>query len=90
MVVSGFRKGQFCPLAGGYIPFADTEAERKAAQDPRPSIEERYSSHEDYVNRVRSAAQQMVAKRLLLQDDAAKMIQQAEDSSIRSSSGERW
>jgi hypothetical protein len=78
MVVSGFRKGQFCPLAGGYIPFADTEAERKAAQDPRPSIEERYSSHEDYVNR------------LLLQDDAAKMIQQAEDSSIRSSSGERW
>jgi hypothetical protein len=83
VIVSGFRKGQFCPLAGGYIPFVKTEAERKAAGDPRPSIEERYSCHEDYVNRVRSAAQQMVSKRLMLQDDAAKMIQQAEDSSIR-------
>lgn len=82
-VVSGFRKGQFCPLVGGYIPFAETQAERKSAHDPRPSIEERYSSHEDYVNRVRSAAQQLVSKRLLLQKDAAEMIQQAEDSSIR-------
>lgn len=83
VVVSGFRKGQFCPLTGGYIPFAETEAERKAAHDPRPSIEERYSSHEDYVNRIRSAAQKLVSERLLLPDDAAKMIQQAEDSSIR-------
>src|ERR1017187_1961325 len=30
-VVSGFRRGQFCPLTGGYIPFAATEAERVAA-----------------------------------------------------------
>jgi len=82
-VASGFRKGQFCPLAGGYIPFAKTEADRRAARDPRLSIEERYKSHDDYVNRVRLAAQQMVSRRLLLPDDAAKMIQQAEDSSIR-------
>lgn len=82
VVVSGFRKGQFCLLTGGYIPFAETEAERIAAHDPRPSIEERYSSHEDYVGRVRTAAQQLVSARLLLPDDAAKMIQQAEDSSI--------
>jgi hypothetical protein len=83
IVVSGFRKGQFCPLTGGYIPFAATEAERVAAHDPRPSIEERYRSHEDYVNRVRSAAQQMVSDRLLLQDDAENMVQQAEASSVR-------
>jgi hypothetical protein len=81
--VTRFRKGQFCPLAGAYIPFAESEVERKAAHAPRFSIEERYRSHEYYVSRVRTAVRQMVSKRLLLQEDGAKMIQQAEDSSIR-------
>jgi hypothetical protein len=75
IVVSGFRNCRFCPLTGGYIPFAATEAERVAAHDSRPSIEERYSSHGDYVNRVRSMAKQMVSDRLLLQDDAENIVQ---------------
>ena len=33
-------------LAGSYIPFARTRAERQANGDPRPSIEERYQEQE--------------------------------------------
>jgi hypothetical protein len=69
-------------LTGGSIPYAETKAERIATHNSRPSIEERYSSHEDYVNRVRSEAERMVSDHLLPPDNAAKMIQQAEDSSI--------
>ncbi len=34
--------GRFCTLQGSFIPFARTRAERLAAGDPRPSLEERY------------------------------------------------
>ncbi len=79
---SGFRKGQFCPLTGGYIPFARTAAERTALHDPRLSVEERYASHEAYVDRVRAATKAMVKDRLLLEDDADAMVHQAEESNV--------
>ena len=82
VVTSGFRKGQFCALTGGYIPFSATSEERKAKHDPRPSIEERYGTHAQYVERIRSAATKQVRERLLLQDDAEKMIAEAEASSV--------
>lgn len=82
IVASGFRKGQFCTLTGGFIPFAATAAERAATHDPRPSIEERYHDHAEYVDRIRTAAGQLVKQRLLLPDDAEKIIQQAEKSTI--------
>jgi hypothetical protein len=82
VVTSGFRKGQFCALTGGYIPFAATAEERKAKHDPRPSIEERYGTHAKYVERVRATTMKQVRERFLLQDDAEKMIAEAEASSI--------
>ena len=33
------------------MPFARTAAERQARGDPRPSLEERYGSHDGYVER---------------------------------------
>lgn len=78
----GFRKGQFCSLVGGYVPFAKTEAERKAMHDPRPSLEGRYASHAAYVERVRIAAKKLQAQRLLLSDDADEMVKEAEASAI--------
>ena len=47
---------ELCDRDGSYIPFAKTKAERDAANDPRPSIEERYGSRADYVAKVRAAA----------------------------------
>jgi hypothetical protein len=59
---------------GSCIPFARTKAERDAAGDPRPSLEERYGSRDAYVQRVREAAAVLVAERLLLQGDADRLV----------------
>jgi hypothetical protein len=79
---SGYDKGKYCLFLGGYIPFAATKAERIANGDPRPSLQERYGTHDAYVGRVRAAADAMVAARLLLPDDAAKIVSAAERSDI--------
>ncbi len=76
---AGFFKGQPCGggLTGGYIPFAQTKAERLASGDPRPSLEERYGTREGYMCVVQAAAKRDVEKRYLLQRDADRLIAQA-------------
>lgn len=78
----GFYKGRIRTNAGGYIPFARTKAERLASGDPRPSLEERYGTHENYVAKVRAAAERLVRGRYLLQDDADRLVRQAEASPV--------
>jgi hypothetical protein len=82
VTVAGFNQGKICGLNGGYIPFAKTKAERMAANDPRLSIEERYGTHDKYVALVKAAAAKAVAARLLFQDDADKIVGQAEAGDI--------
>ena len=53
---AGFHAGQVCNYVGGQVPFAITKAKRIANSDPRPSLEERYGSHDAYVAAVRKAA----------------------------------
>ena len=82
---SGVFKGQMCIAGapvGGYIPFAKTKAERLASGDPRPSIEERYPTHADYVRVVSDAANNLVKEGYLGRADATAMIAQAEASAI--------
>jgi hypothetical protein len=79
---SGFYKGQIRTNAGGFIPFARTKAQRLAAGDPRPSLEERYGTHEGYMAQVRAAAARLVRGRYLLQEDADRLIGQAEASNV--------
>jgi hypothetical protein len=64
--------------SGSFIPFARTRAEREATGDPRPSIDERYESHEAYVQAVRRVTEQLVSERLLLQEDADRFVQAAQ------------
>jgi hypothetical protein len=82
VVTSGFFAGQGCGFSGGYVPFAKTRAERDAAHDARPSVEERYGTLEGYVCAVTRAATQAVADRFLLQDDAARLVEQAKASGV--------
>jgi hypothetical protein len=79
---TGYYSGQACGFLGGYIPFAATRAEREAAGDPRPSLEERYGTHATFVERVRAAAAQMVAEGFLLDTAAPAIIAQAEASAV--------
>ena len=69
--------GQTLSLLGSTIPFPATLAERQASGDPRPSIEERYSSKEDYLNRVKQAAEALVQQGYLLSEDMATVAEQA-------------
>jgi hypothetical protein len=71
---------ELCDRDGSHIAFAKTKAEREAANDPRPSIEERYGSRADYVAKVRTATDALVRERLLLPPDAAAYVRAAEAS----------
>jgi len=71
-----------CSLVGSFSAFAATKAQRESAGDARPSIEERYRSRDDYVNRVRLAAQDLVTRGFLLAEDAAVIIQAAASSNL--------
>jgi len=72
----GFAGGELA-LLGWYLPFAETAAERAANGDPRPSIEERYQSHQAYVEAVARAAQALCEARLLLAEDVERYIEAA-------------
>ena len=71
-----------CDAAGQKIDFPQTRADRLARGDPRPSIEERYPTHEAYVGAVTRAAEDLQAERLLLDQDVARYIQAAENSPV--------
>jgi hypothetical protein len=62
---------------GSRVPFAKTEAERRAGADERRSLEARYRSLDDYVAQVRACAEKLVAERLLLPADAEAYVQAA-------------
>jgi hypothetical protein len=75
-IPAGILKGRERSLAGGYIPFARTKAARLASGDPRLSIEERYPSLQAYYSAAAAAAAEMVKQRLLLPDDAIRLLKQ--------------
>ena len=75
-------EGELYRLDGSFIPFTATKAARIEASDPRLSLEERYENHEGYVSAVKHAASELVASRLLLEDDAARIIREAEASAV--------
>jgi hypothetical protein len=64
-------------LLGSYVPFARTKTEREARRDPRPSIEERYRDREDYLQRIRRSAANLVKDRFLLEEDVEDLMQRA-------------
>ncbi len=82
ITAAGFHKGQVCNYIGGYIPFALTLAERLQTGDPRPSLTERYVSHDGYVAAVTQAANNAFAQGYLLAADRDSLIQQAQASDV--------
>lgn len=71
---SGPQANDGCEAAGQYIPFPKTKAERMNSGDPRLSIEERYPSLSAYSSAVEKAIDEMIAKRLMLQEDKASNL----------------
>ena len=77
-----FHKDQVCNYVGGMLPFARTAEERKAANDPRQSLQERYGSHDGYVDAVAKATAKAMAQGFLLPVDAAALIDAAKASAV--------
>jgi Alpha/beta hydrolase domain len=61
-----------------YIPFPRTAAERQKTGDPRKSIAELYTSREDYLNRYKKAADDLVQQRWILPEDRAALLHRGE------------
>ena len=68
--------------SGGYWPFWDTRANRLAAGDPRPSLEERYGTHAGFVCVVTRAVNRAVYMRFMLPSDAPTVIASAAASNV--------
>jgi hypothetical protein len=65
------------PMQGFSRFFAATRAQRLAANDPRPSIEERYASRDQYLALVRKAAEALAAERYVLAEDIDVLVANA-------------
>jgi hypothetical protein len=77
-----FVEGELCDRDGTYIPFATSRDARTARSDPRASLEERYGTHAAYVTRLTDATQKLLAQRLLLQEDAERLVERARSEAI--------
>ena len=76
----GFIEDELCYLNGSYIPFAKTKEEREKSGDPRPSVEERYKDHAEYIQMLSLAARTLIQDRFLLPEDAERIIAEARKS----------
>ncbi|MCI0440635.1 MAG: hypothetical protein L0177_16115, partial [Chloroflexi bacterium] len=63
--------------AGWTLPFPKTRADRQASGDPRTSIEERYASKDDFLERVRQEAETLVAQGYMLAEDIEDAVERA-------------
>jgi hypothetical protein len=64
-------------MQGSYIPLARGAAERKRANDPRASIEERYRDKDHYVGLVSKASLELIDQGFLLPEDLAVILRNA-------------
>lgn len=71
----------FYILRGAWVPLAVTKAQREANDDPRLSLEERYTSKEDFMTQVEAAVKALIEQGFLAETDLDSQVAQA---------GERW
>ena len=73
--LSGLR--YLAGLVGSFEPFPLTRADRERSRDARRSIDERYAGRDDYLQRVRRAAADLVRQRFLLPADVESVVMRA-------------
>ncbi|MCX7886558.1 MAG: alpha/beta hydrolase domain-containing protein [Verrucomicrobiae bacterium] len=72
-------EGMLAPYYGSYLPFAQTHEERMKTGDPRPAVFERYPNREAYLHHVAEAIRRLRSERLLLEEDAARLLKIAQE-----------
>ena len=71
--------GYLSGLVGGFEPFPMTKKQREQSGDARRSIAERYTGRDDYLDRVKRAADDLVRRRFLLREDVRAVVLRAEE-----------
>ena len=77
-----YPEGELCDRDGTYAPFPATSAAREAAKDPA-FARECHGTHAAYVKRVEDAAAKLVGERVLLQEDAERLVARANSEETR-------
>ena len=75
----GHAPAELLGQTGSYIPFPQTNAVRIERGDPRSSIEERYKTEADYLDKIRGAANALRRDGFLLEADTPKIVALAKD-----------
>ena len=65
-------------LVGAFEPFPLTKEQREQSGDARLSVAERYTGRQDYLDRVKRAADDLVRQRFMLAADVPAVVQRAE------------
>lgn len=74
---SAGNPGDIFQTLGSYIPFPPTRTVRESSGAPRLSLEERYRGADDYLQRVRSAAMDLIRDRYMLEEDLDAVLARA-------------
>src|SRR5205807_1520308 len=69
--------GYLSGLIGGFEPFALTKEQREKSGDARVSIAERYTGRQDYLGRVKQAAEDLVRQRFMRAQDVPAVVLEA-------------
>jgi hypothetical protein len=77
-----FAGDDLCDAFGQKLEFYQTQAERLAIGDPRPSLKERYPTHGSYLSAVAGVASELHRQRLLLGEDVDRIVQAAAETSV--------
>jgi hypothetical protein len=64
-------------MQGSFIPFAASKSGRERAGDPRRALDERYQNREQFLDRIATAASDLVEKGYLLKADVTRIVEQA-------------
>jgi hypothetical protein len=71
--------GYLSGLIGGFEPFPLTRDQRERDRDMRLSVGERYSSRQEYLDRVKQAAEDLVRQRFLRVEDMPAVLLESEE-----------
>ena len=82
MRLPGYAENAPTGTTGSYFPFSLSKAERLANADPRLSVQERFSSKDQYIKAVVQAARELHKDGLLLQEDVDRYIASARKTPI--------
>jgi hypothetical protein len=68
---------QIVPMNGSTFFFSRTESERAELNDPRPSIDERYASREEYLELIEKAARDLAQQGYIVEEDVELCVSDA-------------